>query len=294
MTNERSAPTPRTPASAPTLRPLERLREFTIGAKDGDVGTFDDVYFDDQSWTIRYLVVSTGGWLSGRRVLISPPAVEAIDAAGRRLVTGLSKEQVKNSPDIDTTRPVSRQHEMRLFDYYGYPYYWTGPYRWGAAPYPYAAPYPSAAPYPPGTLREADRPAVAEELAARDREQQDPHLRSAREVTGYAIEAADGRLGHVEDFLVDDDEWAIRYLIVDPKSWWPGPHVLIATDWITRVSWSDAAVHVNVSREAVQNAPRYDNGALLDREQELRLHRSYGRQGYWERHPEVWMYPPAA
>jgi hypothetical protein len=273
------------------LRRFTALRDFTIGAADGDIGAVDDIYFDDLSWTVRYLVVDTGTWLASRKVLLFPASVEAFDGPGARVRTGLTRRQVQDSPSIDTRKPVSRQHETALLTHYGYAPYWTGPYRWG----PYAYPYPlvGAGGLPP--TPDAPRNRVAEELAARERESRDEHLRSARAVTGYGIRASDGDLGHVEDFLVDEQDWAIRYLIVDPKSWWPGPHVLVGIDWVRGVSWDDQVVEVDVSREAVRNAPPYDATGGFGREQETRLYAHHGRPGYWDRRPEAWMlYPPAA
>ena len=113
------------------------LKGFTVGATDGDIGTVEEVYFDDTSFTVRHLVVDTGGWLSGRKVLISPMALRDIDWGGKRINATLTKAQVEKSPAIHTDRPVSRQHEIEYYGYYGYPSYWAGPYLWGAYPYPY-------------------------------------------------------------------------------------------------------------------------------------------------------------
>jgi hypothetical protein len=262
------------------LRPFSRLRGATIQAADGDIGSIEDVYLDDLSWTVRYLVVDTGTWLPGRKVLLSPASLRGFAADGTSVRTELIRDQVKNSPTIDTARPVSRQHETTLLSYYGYEPYWTGPYRWGA----YGVPYGGAlAPEPPAPHQSR----VAEELAARERESADEHLHSAREVAGYGIRATDGELGHVEDFLIDEAAWAIRYLVVDPKSWWPGPHVLVGVDWIRDVNWADQVVEVDVSRQAVRDAPRYEAGSF-GREHETRLCAHHGRPGYWDRRPEDW------
>jgi hypothetical protein len=270
------------PSEACTLYGLEEVERCTIGASDGDIGSVADVYFDDASWTVRYLVVDTGTWLPGRKVLVSPASVEGVDMAASRVRTNLTRQQVRDAPPVDAAKPVSRQYESEISAYYGYPFYWTGPYRWGAGLYPTVgvggAPYPPPPPSPyPG--------AVGEELAARERAGHDPHLRSAKTVRGYGIEATDGALGHVEDFLIDDETWAIRYLIVDPANWWPGRHVLVSPDWITGVSWNDSVVAVDAGREAVRNAPPYDKGRRPDRDYESRLHEAYRRPGYWDRHP---------
>jgi hypothetical protein len=271
-------------AAAPMLRLFSRLRGATIEATDGDIGSVADVYFDALSWTVRYLVVDTGTWLPGRKVLLSPPSLRGIAPDGTRVRAELTREQVKESPSIDTDRPVSRQHETALQSHYGYAPYWEGPYRWG----PHSAPYPLLL---DGVMEPNPRPVyenrVAEELAARERQSADENLHSAREVAGYGIQATDGELGHVEDFLVDEADWAIRYLVVDPQSWWPGPHVLVGVDWIRDVSWNDRTVDVDVNRQAVQDAPRYEPVAF-GRQHETRLYAHHGRSGYWDRRPEDW------
>jgi hypothetical protein len=279
-------------AAAPMLRRFTDICGYTIGATDGDVGSVEDLYFDDLSWTVRYLVVDTGTWLSGRKVLVSPASLRGFDHVGKRVMTTLTRRQVEASPSIDTAKPVSRQHETALQSHYGYEPYWAGPYRWGPYAYPY--PLPETGLLPPITAAPQESQ-VAEDLAVREREGQDPHLRSARAVRGYGLRATDGELGHVEDFLVDEHDWAIRYLIVDPRNWWPGPHVLVATDWIRGVSWDDSAVDVDVSRDAVRNAPHYAPEREFGRDEEIRLYGHHGRPGYWDRHPDLWRhYPPAA
>jgi hypothetical protein len=261
-------------ASAPFLRRVREFNGYRIGAADGDVGQVEDVYFDDAGWTIRYFVVDTGAWLAGRRVLISPASLRGVDAEARRLESALTQRQVRDAPSIDTAKPVSRQDETRTAEHYDYPFYWTGPYRWGPWLYPGLA------------GRSLDR--TDEEMLARAREQADPHLHSAAAVRGYGLEATDGALGEVEDFLADEQCYAIRYLVVDPRRWWPGPHVIVSTEWIEDVRWEDSRVVVNVTREAVRRAPPYDASGALPREYEARLHSHHGRPGYWERGPEAW------
>ena len=238
------------------LRSMKDLHGFTIGATDGDIGTVTDGYFDDLSFTVRYLVVDTGGWLTGRKVLLSPIAVRQMDWAQKRLTAALTKAQVEKSPPIDTDKPVSRQHETAYYGYYGYSPYWAGDYLWGASPYPYlgTGPAPSAA-----DLAREQRWS----WAAKARE--DPHLRSARAVTGYYIQATDGDIGHVEDFLVDDQSWTIRYMLVDTTNWWAGKKVLVAPAWIKRVDWAASKVHVTVTRAQIKTSPEYEPAREVDR-----------------------------
>jgi sporulation protein YlmC with PRC-barrel domain len=262
------------------LRNVKDLRGYAIRATDGVIGKVDDFFFDDEDWGIRYLVVDTGRWLSGRKVLISPIALGHAGWMGRQLPVALTRAQVERSPDIDTRKPVSRQHEAQYFGYYGYPYYWGGAGLWGMGAYP-------------GDLTTQDR--IEEDLKAHGPyttpTADDCHLRSSNAVIGHHITARDGDIGHLEDLLVDDHSWAIRYLIVKTSNWWGGHRVLVPPQWIEDVSWSEAKVSVDLTRQAVKDAPLYNSAAELDRQREQAVYEHYGRPGYWtikasQRRPE--------
>ncbi len=107
------------------------------------------------------------------------------------------------------------------------------------------------------------------------------HLRSTREVIGYHIMATDGEIGHIEDFLFDDDTWKIRYAVADTSNWWDGRRVLLKPEWIESVRWPDRKIEVNMSREKIKNSPEWDPDQPLSREYELRLHTYYGGEPYW-------------
>jgi uncharacterized protein YrrD len=246
------------------LRTANSLKAATIAATDGNIGSVEDLYFDDASWTIRYLVVDTGTWLPGRQVLISPLSTRA-GGDSDAVPVALTKEQIEQSPPIDVAKPVNRQYEEEYFRYFGYPSYWSGPNRWGAAHYP-------GEEASPADIAAANAAVVGG----------DPNLRSVRDVTGYYIQAIDGDIGHVEDFIVDDREWAIRYMVVDTRNWWPGKKVVVSPDWIRQVSWRESQVHVDLTRDALQSAPEYDPDLPLARDYESRLFQHHGRRGYWD------------
>jgi sporulation protein YlmC with PRC-barrel domain len=263
------------------LRSMKDLVGYTIRATDGDIGQVSDFYFEDDKWVVRYLIVEAGHWLSSRKVLISPIAIGTPDRTRGVLPVSLTKEQVENSPDIDTDEPVSRQQEMRYHGYYDYPYYWGGTGIWGLGAYPgmmlSGSGYGAAE---PGHLAErAEHVRMTQEAALHQND--DPHLRSGNAVMKYHIEASDGSIGHVEGLLLDEDTWAIRYLIVDTSNWWLGHEVLIAPEWIRNVSWFDHRVSVNLTRQAVKDAPPYDSATALDRSGEINLYNHYKRDGYW-------------
>lgn len=262
------------------LRSLNDLEQYEMGATDGDIGRVVDFYFDDHSWVIRYLVVETGSWLSSRKVLISPMAVRGTDWNHARLPLMLTKDQVKNAPDIDTHKPVSRQNEIEFMSYYGYPYYWGGDGLWGSEMFPYAL-----SPNYNGVSEDPiERAAVNREMAKRvwaEHQNDDPHLRSCESLIGHHIHATDGEIGHVSTLLVDEKTWAVRYMVVDTSNWWMGHRVLVAPQWIKSISWADESVTVNVTRDRIQTAKDFDSTAELNTEREVQLYRHHQQNSYW-------------
>jgi hypothetical protein len=254
------------------LRNVKDLEGYAILANDGEIGHVKDFYFDDEKWVIRYLIVESGSWLSHRSVLITPISIGEPDCAARTLRVSITRAQVKNSPDIDTDKPVSRQHEMDYLGYYGYPLYWGGAGLWGVNAYPrmmsgvvgYGTDYSAHA--------QAQPERALTEGGVDRREDGDPHLRSCEAVRKYHIQAIDGGVGHVEGMLFDDDTWAIRDLIVDTSSWWFGHQVLIAPQLIEKVSWAEQSVSVKLTRKGVKEAPLYDAAGTLAREPMPMLH----------------------
>lgn len=262
------------------LRNIQEIEHYTIRATDGAIGKVKDLYFDDDAWVIRYFVVDAGSWLSDRKVLISPISVHRPDWRHYTLPVSLTMEQVRHSPDIDTDRPVSRQHEETVLGYYGYPGYWGDVGLWGPGLYPYGL--------VPGYAGDgADKLESRQALEAHLRDERgcrrndDPHLRSCNAVAGYRIHATDGEIGHVSGFLVDEETWAVRYLVIDTSNWWIGHKTLIAPPWIKGVHWADRTVWVDVSRDAIKDAPAYDPDVSWNRAEELGLYRHYRRNGYW-------------
>jgi hypothetical protein len=267
------------------LRSLKALEGFAIGATDGNFGKVKDFYFDDQAWVIRYLVVDTSAWLGGRKVLVSPYSIGQGGWDAAVLPATINREQIKNSPGIDTDKPVSRQYEKSYLGYYGYPYYWGGPGLWGGTYYPgttdggtgHGATSHGGASHDDGY----ESNGYQGHLRAPSADDGDPHLRSVNAVKGYHIAAQDGEVGHVQGYLVDDLTWSIRYLIVNTSNWWVGHEVLVSPEWIQQVSWGDSTVTVALDRDAIKTAPVYTPDALFDRNAELSVYRHYGRKAYW-------------
>ena len=248
------------------LRSLKALQGYTVVAKDGDIGKVYDFYFHDDTWVIRYLVADTGHWLPGRKVLLTTSALGRPNWAGFTFPVTLTREQVQKSPEIDTDKPVSRQQEAELHNHFGWPVYWMDPgdEAWPAPP-PMTPVSPATKPSEPLSEQHAD-----------------PHLRSVREVTAYHIQASDGEMGHVEDFIVEDTLWIIRYMVVQAGKWFPAKKVLIAPEWLQKIRHSERKVDVSVTRESILNCPEFNPRAAVNREYEARLYDYYGQPAYWE------------
>lgn len=257
------------------LRSVQKLTGLAIGATDGSIGKVTDLYFDDEAWVIRYVVVDTSSWLGGRKVLISPYSMSEPDWAAETLPVSVTREQVRNSPGIDSHKPISRQYEESYLGYYGYPFYWGGTGLWGASDYPGTLPIGMA----PDTYQRHDGYLRAPGKRASDG---DPHLRSCQVVTGYHIRARDGEIGHVQGFLVDDSTWSVRYLIVNTSNWWMGHQVLVSPEWIKDVDWAESVVTIDLDRQSIKESPTYDANAPLAREAEGALYSHYRRSRYWQ------------
>lgn len=248
------------------LRSLKDLESYEVAALDGDVGKVTDFLFDDRHWTTRYLVTDTSGfWQEPHSVLISPVSFRQADWETRRFHLGISQDKVKKSPSITKDQPVSRQFERDYAHYYGWPYYWGFVGIWGMGAYPRAL---------------ADS-SLEEERKRHAETQNDPHLRSAKEVTGYHVHGSDGEVGHICDFIVDDETWTIRFLVIDTSNWWFGKKVLVAPQWAQSISWSKSMVNVSLTMEMIKNSPEWNPDRPVNREYEQRLYDYYGRPAYW-------------
>jgi len=249
------------------LHKTKTLKGYKLDSLDGEFGKVQEFYFDDHHWTIRYLVANTGNWLTGRQVLISPYALVAAIKEEEHISVDLTKTQIEGCPLLESDKPVSRQFEETYHGYYGWPMYWQESGSLGPNPIfgisSTAAPEVESRPKPVQTER-------------------DSHLRSTDAVRGHNIQALDGEIGHIEDFIIDDETWAIRYLIVDTKNWWPGKKVLISPQWIKDVSWSLSKVFVNLSREAIKQSPEYTEESLLTQDYETALHQHYDHREHWD------------
>lgn len=235
------------------LRSTRSLGDYRIQATDGEVGFLDQFYFDDRNWNISYAVVEIGTWLHNKRILLSPTSITSVDEVSKTIQTELTVEQIKRSSDVHSHTPLALREPHDYYLYFGWPNYLG----------------------------------MGQKGTTAQRPDPDAHLRSANVVGRYRIIALDGEIGHIDDFLVDDSTWTIRYVVADTRNWWPGKKVLLATDWILWMSWAESNAYVNLTRHRIATAPEYDPRRPLTRDYEIELYAYHHRLPYWEHRAEA-------
>jgi hypothetical protein len=248
-----------------------------LNASDGEIGKIREFYFDDKLWIVRYLVVETGFWLNSRKVLILPHALGAVDPLNGGIAVALTRQQVRYAPLIETDKPISQQEEAQLHQHYN----------WDPALFPSGvpglmlvppalAPVPAFAPAPEVTeILEPNPPAKSSEAKASS------HLRSSSEIlSGYTINAQDAEIGIVNDLIVDDAGWGVRYLDIHTGMLFFGKDKLLAPEWVERISQETAEVFVKLPSAAIKDAPEYDCAEPINSAFERRLQDHYASKSY--------------
>ncbi len=251
------------------LRSAKEMEKFKIKAIDGEIGKLHDFFFDDHTWIVRYIIVDTGTWLAEKLVLISPESFKKLNWDNKIFEVNLDKQQIEDSPDVDKAKPVSRQKEIELSGYYSWPMYWTG---MGG---------PTIGTFPPAYS--AIKKTEAETLEMqKPQDKEDPNLRSTREVLSYGIHGSDGQIGHVEDFMIDEISWNIRYMIIDTRNLLPGKKVIVSPEWIEKIEWAISKVFLKLTKDEIKNSPEYNPSLPFERDYEDKIYEYYGKRKYWE------------
>jgi sporulation protein YlmC with PRC-barrel domain len=228
------------------LRQMETLKSYEVIGKDGELGKLDDFLIDDAEWTVRELVVRSGSWLAGRRVVILPHSVIGIDTEEKAVGVSLTRQQIEDAPvaPLDADNLLARHFESVLYDYYAFPYYWMGPYLWGYS-------------ILPNGVAEAEVGGGKAEEIKRLRESQIRHVRSFQVANGFSIRCRDGAMGDVEDMIFDDKSWSVSYLVVDTSKYLFGKNVLVPPEAIKEVNWLEATIYLDMTKAEVEARPKF-------------------------------------
>lgn len=226
------------------LHPLSKLNKATVITTDNETGEAADLFFDERDWAVRYLVVNIGTWLFGRTTLIAPAAIQAVEWNKKKISLNLTRKQIEKSPAIDTRAPIPRQRELEIFTFYGWQEYWP------------ASSFTSVPPLPPHAHPLQPIRSMEDELAAPPEHFEDPHLRRLAEARSCKLLAADGEAGKIVDLLVDDSDWAIRFILVATRP--EGREIAVPIARLGRARWSERQLTTDLANESLQSAPAYD------------------------------------
>ncbi len=232
-------------SSAPFLEsmviPFKDLRGCSIAASDGNIGSAIELLFNDETWSVRYLVVDTGSWLAGGLVLLGRNELGRADPESGTIAVAVSKKELLRAPGIQTVTPVSIQ--LRKLERE----------RRQALTAPATPPAGRGAP-------------ASTSPSANLRQRSDPHLRSSAAIAGtYTFRTHDGEIGTVEDFVLDDEEWRIRYLVARVGLVLFGKKVLVPSDLVRSISAQCKEIGIDLTCSMLKHAHRFRPGEPIPR-----------------------------
>ncbi len=227
---------------------------YPIKATDGQLGTVVSFLYEPSDWSIRWLIIDTGGWLSGRRTLLPISALGQPDPKAHHLPVNLTMKQVESSPEIDDGEPLSEDTELLVCEHYNLSQ------RDGRIP----------------GDRDGKTPPDQAAVATREVRNHDCGLRNIADIIGFSIEANDGEIGHAEDFLIDIERWQISYLMVHSSTWWTDDKRLISPLSIEGIDSARSIIHLDVACQKVKDSPRYVPSETVDGAFDELFHSYYG------------------
>ncbi len=208
------------------MQGLKHLFGYHVRATDEEIGKVEDFFVDDRSWTVRYMLMRTGGIFSGASAVIPAACLGQPNTASRSMPVKFSKAELEGLAEADV-KPVGDEMRALCKALYG----------------------KSDDRRDRGFIRVGCT--TNQDAAASS-------LRSVRELASYQIETRDGPCGLCTDLLADLHEWKVPYLVVNTKEFRPHGHVLAPTTWVQEISWRDMEIEVATSREKLQHAQRFD------------------------------------
>jgi hypothetical protein len=263
MKEKRTEPAPRRTTlqeEALKLEGLSSFSDFNLMAGEFLIGKVHEFLFDDNVWAVRYIAADTNPWAPGKKILISPLAMDEPDSGMLSFPVSLEKAKVQKAPSVGIDETVSRLHQIQLYKFFGWLPYWV------------EADYHN----------ESSRPLeVASGLSADAEMEADIHLFSTLEIVDYTIHAIDGETALVKDFIIDMEDWVIYYLVAEIGEPGDRRRVLISTDWVSRISRDEERVYADLSVAMIEGSPEYDQSVPVDRDYEFKLYDYYGRPMYW-------------
>ncbi|GGD02692.1 hypothetical protein GCM10007216_36830 [Thalassobacillus devorans] len=254
------------------------LKNYNIQANDGELGKVKDLYFDDKKWTVRYLVADTRKWLPGKKVVVSPSGVKAVDTGEEVVHVENNKEDIRHNATLEEKQDFSYEKEMELSDTFGWKQYWAGEFLWGGYLTPMDPVEEPARAAEPQTTQE---PPINDNV--HDRKDK---LRSSESIKGEfkhgVVHGENGKIGYIKDLMIDEGTWRIRYLLVDTSEWSTNERVLLSPDWLQSVDWLTNDFYIDLKLETIEDGPNYEKDQTVTKEFEEMIYRKYRKEPYWQ------------
>lgn len=229
----------------------KKLKGFSINAMDGKAGKLKDILFDDHSYKVRYFVIDTSSWLPGRKILLSPEAVDKVDYDNSVIFFKLTKDTIENSPPLSDHLPVSKQHEQSLTQYYSWAPYAIST---GWFPYPaYTIPNDSVGYasdlYPSNWIN----------LSENKERNFDRYLRSCEEICGYKISSIDEeKFGEVSNIIFIEKSWLLIDLVLSSNRWLPGgKNFACSPMFVESFNEYERELRVSMTKKMMLDSPEY-------------------------------------
>ncbi len=236
------------------LRSMKELFGYSVAAIDGSLGKLEDFLFDERSHDLRYLVADTGGWFDRRHLLVAPAAFGHTHWPARDFPVRISREQAAASPALVADAALSRRHEVALHSFFEWMPYW---------------------------LSHSNGVPTAHVAAPDGGDEAAPSLCRAARLIGYQAQGTDSEIGHVVDFLIDDDQWKVRDVIVDTESWGEPRTVIVSMALFRGIDAAAEKLLVGLTARLVRECPVFDPQAIAGSRSEVVFHDYLGRPRSW-------------
>lgn len=200
---------------------LKQLLGYKISAIDGEIGKVKEFYFDETSWTVRYIIVETGSLFFGRKVMISTQAIIDAQWETEHFLTNMTIQQIENSPKVDDGKQLTRGQEILLNQHYNWKSYWD---------------------------------ASIQKIA----DGSNSYLVHANDLTGYQLIASDGQVGNIKDLIVAKASWKINSIVIDAFKTSPAKEILLSPKWIKEINADRSAAVSDHTTAEIKSNPAYN------------------------------------
>jgi sporulation protein YlmC with PRC-barrel domain len=246
------------------LRSCKSLEGYSLNASDGEIGHLKTIHFNDEDWSVKYLVVDIGSFWNEKKVLVLPNASYQFSWIEQNISVKLTRNQIKEALPYSSDLPVSDQHELiNKLNFKSL--YLIEP--WSGSFLPLWFPDLKA-----GQALQN----IVQEIGDKD-------LRCAKTITGYQVVLKDKEFGKVEDFILDCNEWIIRDIVIDANHILHSNKKIIPVSKIKVFDTDNQKIELELSSHELLDYTDYNEHQAVNREYVIKFYDYYGRLKYTDK-----------